>query len=560
MPDFMMKQRSIPMDDSWDVIVVGGGPAGCAAATSSAREGARTLLVEAAGALGGMGTLGLVPWFCGYHDRKQVIARGLAERVRLALADGMPHLREWIDDNPLADPAIDPELLKRVYDDMVAEHGATVLYHTQLSAVETAGDGDIDALVVAGKDGLRAYRAAVYVDCTGDGDLAAWAGAEIEKGDADGGMQPGTACFVIANIDEEVLWKGPRIHFYDPNSPIHQALKDDKYPDIIDVHTCNIKIGPGTFGFNTGHVYDVDNTDPESVSEALPHGRRMAAQYRDAFAEYHPAFANSFLAATGARLGVRETRRVVGDYYLTLDDYLARASFPDEICRNAYNIDVWRLSDGGHERTLSGHVGAVIDVATAPDGRHLVSAGFDSTIRIWRLGDGALVRTLRGHSWAVNCVVVTPDGERIVSGSRDSTIRVWDFPDGSMLSTTRAHDGSALRISVASDQRFIVSAGRDGRVNVWDSEGSKELRATQGHEGRIGAMVLLSDGRRLVTGGADGKLKAWRIGEYWNSTQLDLTATLQEDGRPLSCVTATPDGKYIISGSDDGTIRAWGVP
>jgi len=180
----------------------------------------------------------------------------------------------------------------------------------------------------------------VYVDCTGDGDLAAWAGAMFEKGMEDGALQPGTHCFILASIDEAMLAKGPRIHFYDPNSPIHAAIRSPKYPDIIDPHTCNIKIGPGVFGFNTGHVYGVDNTSPESLSQALLHGRRMAAQYRQAFADLHPAFKKAFLAATGSQMGIRETRRVTGDYTITVDDYLARRSFPDEVCRNAYGIDV----------------------------------------------------------------------------------------------------------------------------------------------------------------------------------------------------------------------------
>ncbi len=223
-------------------------------------------------------------------------------------------------------------------------------------------------------------------------------------------------------------------------------------------------------------------------------------------------------------------------------------------------IQVWRLSDGGHERTLSAHRGAVWDVAATPDGRHLVSAGQDSTIRIWRLSDGALIRTLLGHSWDINAVAVTPDGERIVSGSRDSTIRVWDLSDGRLLSTVKAHDGSVARVGVASDQQFIVSTGRDGSIKLWGPEGRRELRATSGHEGWIGGLALPADGRRFVTGGSDGKLKAWRIGEYWDTAQLDITATLQEEGRIVNCVAATPDGKYIISGSEDGTIRVWGVP
>jgi hypothetical protein len=153
-------------------------------------------------------------------------------------------------------------------------------------------------------------------------------------------MQPATHCFIITNVDEYALASGPNVHFYDPDSPIHKAINSPKYPLIEDPHSCLIQIGPRTFGFNTGHIYDVDNTNPENLSNALIHGRKMVAQYRNALAEFHPAFKNSFLCATGNLLGVRETRRIIGDYILTVDDYLARRSFPDEICRNAYGIDV----------------------------------------------------------------------------------------------------------------------------------------------------------------------------------------------------------------------------
>ena len=330
--EYALKGRNIGFHDGYDVIVVGGGPAGCAAATAAAREGAATLLIERAGALGGMGTLGLVPWFCGYDDGKDVIARGLAEHVRLALNG----------------TSIDPELLKRIYDDLVTRSGAKILFLSQLCSVERSEDGKIDALLVSNKAGLCAYRAKVYVDCTGDGDLAAMAGAPFEKGDEDGNLQPATHCFTLTNVEPYDCWYNPQrpagsapsVHFFDPESPVHKAIKSGRYPLIVDLHSCSTQIGPRAYGFNTGHVFDVDNTDPDSVSRALVHGRKQAAEYRQAFAEFHPAFVNSYLAATGALLGVRETRRILGDYSLTIDDYLARRSFPDEICRNAYNIDV----------------------------------------------------------------------------------------------------------------------------------------------------------------------------------------------------------------------------
>lgn len=338
MKQFALTPRSIPLDDSWDVIVVGGGPAGCAAATAAAREGARTLLIEQTGCLGGMGTSGLVPAWTPFSDQERIVYGGLAQRVFEATKAGMPHVkpadRDWV--------SIDPERLKRIYDDLVTEAGASVLFNTMLSSVETDGAGSVRALVVTNKSGLSAKSARVYIDCTGDADLCAWAGAAFHKGDDhDKGLMPATHCFMLSNVDIYAYLFGESLYGANPKSPMHAVLASGKYPAIPDLHMCQSLIGPGTIGFNAGHLYEVDNTDPESVSKALIAGRKLAASFRDAVAEFSPAaFGNAFLAQTASLMGIRESRRVVGDYELTLEDYLARRSFPDEISRNCYYIDI----------------------------------------------------------------------------------------------------------------------------------------------------------------------------------------------------------------------------
>ncbi len=252
----------------------------------------------------------------------------------------MPHVGlAWDDWAP-----IDPELLKRIYDDLVSEYGVTVLFNTTLSGVETDGKGRISEIIVSNKAGLTAYRARVFVDCTGDADLAAWAGAQIEIGSAGQGVMPSTHCFILTNIDEYAYRFVPRITHDNPSSPIYDILKSGEYPLIKDFHTCNSHIGPGAVGFNAGHIFAVDSTDPASVSQALMEGRKIAHEYQRALAKHYPAFANAFLAVTGSLLGVRESRRVIGDYVLTHDDYLARRTFSDEIGRNCYCIDIHRNS------------------------------------------------------------------------------------------------------------------------------------------------------------------------------------------------------------------------
>lgn len=326
----------LPCHDQYDVIVVGGGPAGCTAAAAAAREGAKTLLIEASGSLGGSGTNALVPAWCPFSDKQKIIYCGLAERIFSLAKEQMAHVAsdalDWVP--------IDPERLKRVYDTVVSEAGADILFHTVLSHVQTR-DGNVDAIVTTNKAGMKAWRAKVFIDCTGDADLVAWAGGQFHKGDKEGGgLMPATHCFILSHVDEKIYLASPPLHLPVPDNPIFKILESGKYPLITDAHCCQNLIGPGTVGFDAGHLFGVDNTDPQSTSQALIDGRRMAEQFCAALREFHPAFRDAFLVATGAQVGIRETRRIVGDYTLTLDDYVTRRSFPDEICRNSYYIDI----------------------------------------------------------------------------------------------------------------------------------------------------------------------------------------------------------------------------
>lgn len=351
MSHYSLKERSIPLDADWDVIVAGGGPAGCAAAAAAAREGCRTLLIEATGALGGMGTSGLVPSWCPFTDKERIIYGGIAEGVLKKCIAGMPHVAP----DRFTWTPIDSELLKRIYDDLVTQHGVTVLFNSFLAGVECNPQGRVDVVLVANKAGLTAFRARTYVDATGDGDLAAWAGATFEKGDQGGDLQPATHCFTLTNVDLYAYQHCGSIRRSERGHAIEAILASGKYPEIPDQFVCNSIVGPGAIGFNAGHIWGVDNTEPMSVSRALMKGRKIAKAFRDACAEFFPsAFANAHLAQTGSLLGTRETRRILGDYYLTLDDFLARRSFPDEICRNSYFIDVHhKRSEIGTEKESS---------------------------------------------------------------------------------------------------------------------------------------------------------------------------------------------------------------
>lgn len=327
-------KAGIKVSDQWDVIVVGGGPSGCAAATAAAHEGARVMLIEGTGALGGMGTSGLLNAWCPFTDKEKIIYKGIAEKVFLQSKKGVPHVTgdDWVP--------INTEYLKVVYDDLVTSEGVSVLFFSTMAAVEMKQKGVVDAIVVANKAGLTAYKAKVFIDCTGDGDLATWAGADFELGDDKGSVQEGTLCFSLSNIDPYEFSLIGNVHSNKKNGPIYKMLGSGKYNMIKDNHINDKYAGPGYLMFNAGHV-TVNSTDPASLSSAMMAGRKIARQFQEGLAEFEPkTFSASYLASTGALMGIRESRRIKCDYTFTLKDWLARQEFEDGIGRNSYYIDV----------------------------------------------------------------------------------------------------------------------------------------------------------------------------------------------------------------------------
>lgn len=338
------RKAGIKTDDQWDVIVVGGGPAGCAAATAAAREGANVLLIEGTGAFGGMGTSGLLNAWCPFTDKEKIIYKGIAEKVFLESKKGVPHVKgdDWVP--------INSEYLKVVYDDLVMSAGVSVLFFTTMAAVEMKREGVVDAVIVGNKAGLTAYKAKLFIDCTGDGDLAAWAGAEFEIGDDQGAVQEGTLCFALSNIDPYEYALIGSVHTSRKDGPIYKMLASGKYDLIKDSHINDKYAGPGYLAFNAGHV-TVDSTDPASLSSAMMTGRKIARQFQEGLAEFEPkTFAASYLASTAALMGIRESRRIKCDYTFTLEDWLARREFEDGIGRNAYYIDVHKSDAAEYPR------------------------------------------------------------------------------------------------------------------------------------------------------------------------------------------------------------------
>lgn len=331
-------QRQIPVRHEVDVFVAGGGPAGSAAAVMAARQGRSVFLAEAHSCFGGMGTAGLIPAFMQFGDGVNFLAAGFGEELldRLIATGGTAQPK----DNAARTGAhcIGAESLKRVYDDMLTGAKVQFSFHTNMIAVETSG-GRVTTAILAAKSGLFAVKAKVFIDATGDGDLAAWAGAPFEKGDAEGNMMPGTLCSLWADIDWDSV--PPNAPWLEANKYVEQAFKDGVFT-YCDKHVPGIwRVGKHLGGGNIGHTFGVDSTDECSLTKALLWGRKLVLEFERYYKQYHQKhFTNMELAATGSMLGVRESRRIMGDYVLCLNDFKTRATFPDEIGRYAYPVDI----------------------------------------------------------------------------------------------------------------------------------------------------------------------------------------------------------------------------
>lgn len=327
-PQTVSFQRALPIKYDVDVFIAGGGPSGAAAAWAARLQGAEVFLAEGHSCFGGMGTAGRVPVFMQVTDGINFLPGGFGRMV----VDRLRADRE-------IKGAHDIEALKRVYDNILTESKAGFSFYTELVAVETR-DRNISHVICSSPSGLFAVRAKVYIDATGNGDLAVWAGADFKKGDENGQMMPGTLCSFWSGIDWKT-WRAKRPKGPQPDgSQLEQAFKDHVFT-VEDRHLTGMhELEGGLGGGNIGHTFDVDGTDEVSLTKALLFGRKSMKEFSRYYREYLPGFKDVKLVDTGSLLGIRETRRITGDYVLSLEDYKKRAVFPDEIGRYCYPIDI----------------------------------------------------------------------------------------------------------------------------------------------------------------------------------------------------------------------------
>lgn len=310
----------------YDLIVVGGGISGVAAAVSGAREGLSVLLIEQSGALGGAMSNSLVYPYMSHslkHDdgSRQMLSAGIFTEMK--------ERREQYTD-------LSWETYKFVFDDMVQEAGVEVLFHGTVFETVTEGE-KIRSVKVAAKSGILTFAADFFIDASGDGDLMAMSGCEFQLGrESDGFCQPMTTCFRLAGVDIPLFKEeGPALQ---RSYKAHQA--EGKISNPRENILYFIGPGEGVLHLNTTRVVKHDPTDPFAVSRAEILARKQVKEMTDFLKSHSKACANATLVYVANHIGVRESRKLKGVHILTAEELKACVQFEDSIALGRYDIDI----------------------------------------------------------------------------------------------------------------------------------------------------------------------------------------------------------------------------
>ncbi len=354
--------KDIPIKGAFDLVVCGGGPSGVSATLAAARNGLKVLLIEASGQLGGAGVSSGVSHLlgCRLRDNTDWAVAGILKEITedLAAIGGAIHP----EDIPAEDFSphgwtgrisslsygvpFDPAAMSALLDSKMLASGATILFFTQFVDVETDGSR-IQKIILSNKSGLHAFETRAVVDATGDADVAWRAGCDYVKGrETDGLMTPATLIFHVDNVDQDVLAADIRKTRSHRFRELIQKLRADgewKFPyDIFITVQLHEK---GTLMVNTSRLCDVDGTDGLSLSQGMMRGRAETMELLALMRKHFPGFQNARIKSISPSLGVRETRRIRGDFIYRVQDVIDGTDYPDIIGWSAYG---WDLPDPKH--------------------------------------------------------------------------------------------------------------------------------------------------------------------------------------------------------------------
>lgn len=221
---------------------------------------------------------------------------------------------------------------------------------------------------------------------------------------------------------------------------------------------------------------------------------------------------------------------------------------------NDHTLKIWDLPTGQEVRTLMGHTDAVWDVAVTSDGQLAISASADRSLKVWRLATGEVVHTLTGHLKTVHAVAVIPDSYYAVSVSQDNTLKIWDIQSGQVVYTFVDTGSPHLcNIAITPDSRLAVTGYRKGILKIWNLETRRVEKTISAHQDRIFALAITPDGRHVISAGADRTIKVWEL-----STGQEK-ATLTGHGHWIRGLAVTTDGQYIVSAANDRLLKVWNL-
>ena len=344
LPTVEEPRRATPVAGEYEVVVLGGGPAGIAAAAAAGRSGRSTILIERHGFLGGAGTAAGLSTFCGLHanvhgEHKRVV-HGLSDEItdRLERMGGLnaPHLSLA---GKVSAQAYDISAYKIAADEMLSDYGVKILFHAFGVGMTHRSEREIDTVLVETKSGRRALRGRLFIECSGDGDLAAWAGAPYEVGDGAGGMLYPSTMFRIAGVDPA---KAGRAWELIPKLMDEAEKKGRRFPRRGAI--VRPQKNPAEWRANVTQIKNPDGSpvsgiDAEQISYGEIEGRRQCWDVFEFIKSVTPGFENAYIIEIAPQIGIRETRRVLCETMVSEADILGCTDAPDSIGVNGWPVE-----------------------------------------------------------------------------------------------------------------------------------------------------------------------------------------------------------------------------